>query len=140
MNRAARLLGFDNYNKAINEMINSSGDTVKVLGILADYHHQGLQKAIDPMIFRLRKDMRDAYSIKISTGNMTGTLSAIEKTWRTFFPSDPFNYFFLDELFDSQYKSDKQFGKLFGMFSLLAICIACFGVAGIICLQCFTTQ
>ena len=129
--RAARLLGFENNNKAINEMINSSGDTVKILGIVTDYHHQGLQKPIDPMIFRLRKDNRDAYSIKISTSNMSGTLSAIEKTWNQFFPSDPFNYFFLDELFDSQYKSDKQFGKLFGLFSLLAICIACFGLLGL---------
>ena len=63
--RAARLLGFENNDKAINEMIDSSGDTVKILGIVTDYHHQGLQKAIDPMIFRLRKDNRDAYSIKI---------------------------------------------------------------------------
>jgi putative ABC transport system permease protein len=129
--KAARLLGFENNGKAINEMINSSGDTVKVLGIVADYHHQGLQKVIDPMIFRLRHDMRDAYSIKISTGNMSETIAAIEKTWNGFFPTDPFNYFFLDELFDSQYKSDKQFGKLFGMFSLLAICIACFGLLGL---------
>ncbi len=129
--KAARLLGFENNNKAINEMITSSGDTVKVLGIVADYHHQGLQKLIDPMIFRLRHDMRDAYSIKISTDNMSGTIAAIEKTWNGFFPADPFNYFFLDELFDNQYKADKQFGKLFGLFSLLAICIACFGLLGL---------
>jgi putative ABC transport system permease protein len=129
--QAARMLGFDDYNKAVNEMINSSGDTVKVLGIVANYHHQGLQKVIDPMIFRLRQDNRDAYSIKISTGNLSKTLAAIEKTWNAFFPSDPFNYFFLDELFDSQYKSDKQFGKMFALFSVLAICIACFGLLGL---------
>jgi putative ABC transport system permease protein len=129
--QAARLLGFDDYNKALREMINSAGDTVKVLGIVANYHHQGLQKVIDPMIFRLRMDNRDAYSIKISTGNLNKTLSAIEKTWNAFFPSDPFNYFFLDELFDSQYKSDKQFGKMFALFSALAICIACFGLLGL---------
>jgi putative ABC transport system permease protein len=129
--QAARLLGFEDNSRAVNEMINSAGDTVKVLGIVAGYHHQGLQKMIDPMIFRLRHDNRDAYSIKISTGNLNKTISAIEKTWNSFFPSDPFNYFFLDELFDSQYKSDKQFGRLFGMFSALAICIACFGLLGL---------
>jgi putative ABC transport system permease protein len=129
--QAARMLGFDDYNKALYEKINSAGDTVKVLGIVADYHHQGLQKVIDPMIFRLRQDNRDAYSIKISTGNLSKTISEIEKTWNVFFPSDPFNYFFLDELFDSQYKSDKQFGKMFALFSVLAICIACFGLLGL---------
>jgi putative ABC transport system permease protein len=129
--RAARLLGFDNNEQAVKERINSSGDTVKVVGIVADYHHQGLQKMIDPMIFRLRKDIRDAYSIKISTAHVTATIAGIEKIWNNNFPSDPFNYYFLDELFDSQYKSDKQFGQLFGLFSSLAICIACFGLLGL---------
>jgi putative ABC transport system permease protein len=129
--KAARLLGFKDNSSAVNELINSSGDTVKILGIVADYHHLGLQKALDPMIFRLMLDVRDAYSIKISTGNLPVTLAGIEKTWNKYFPADPFNYYFLDELFDSQYKSDKQFGKLFGLFSVLAICIACFGLLGL---------
>ena len=92
--RAARLLGFEDYNKAINEMINSSGDTVKVLGIVADYHHQGLQKAIDPMIFRLRKDMRDAYSIKISTGNLTEPFQQLKKHGIGFSHLTPSTIFF----------------------------------------------
>jgi putative ABC transport system permease protein len=129
--KAARLLGFKDNSSAVNELIKSSGDTVKVLGVVADYHHLGLQKPIDPMIFRLMLDMRDAYSIKVSTGNLPATLAGIEKTWSKYFPADPFNYYFLDELFDNQYKSDKQFGKLFGLFSLLAICIACFGLLGL---------
>lgn len=129
--KASRLLGYKDNTSVINEMINSSGDTVKVLGVVADYHHLGLQKTIDPMIFRLMLDVRDACSIKVSTGNLPVTLAAIEKTWNKYFPADPFNYYFLDELFDGQYKADRQFGKLFGLFSLLAICIACFGLLGL---------
>ncbi len=127
----ARLLGFGDINKAVNENIVSAGDTVKILGIVADYHHQGLQKAIDPMIFRLQPNSRNAYSIKMSTGNINTTIAAIQKTWNKHFPSDPFNYYFLDELFDQQYKADKQFGEVFGLFAFLAILIACFGLLGL---------
>src|SRR4029077_16421528 len=104
---------------------------VKVLGIVANYHHQGLQKEIQPMIFRLRPDNRNAYSVKMGTGHLPGTIAAIKKTWNKHFPADPFNYYFLDELFDQQYKADKQFGQVFGLFAFLAILIACFGLLGL---------
>ncbi len=129
--KAAQLLGFEDMSKAENENILSRGDTVKILGILANYHHQGLQKEIDPMIFRLDPNNRNAYSLKIATGNINGTLANIQKTWNKYFPADPFNYYFLDELFDQQYKADKQFGDIFGLFAFLAILIACFGLLGL---------
>ena len=84
---AARLLGFEDISKAVNENIVSAGDTVKILGIVANYHHQGLQKAIDPMIFRLSPNSRDAYSVKIATGNIQPTIANIEKIWNKHFPA-----------------------------------------------------
>ena len=128
---AARLLGFDDMGKAVNEKIVSAGDTVKILGIVANYHHQGLQKAIDPMIFRLMPYSKNTYSVKITTGNIQATITNIEKIWNKHFPADPFNYYFLDELFDQQYKADQQFGEVFGLFAFLAILIACFGLLGL---------
>jgi putative ABC transport system permease protein len=128
---AAKLLGFDDFSKAINEKFFSAGDTVTLLAIVSDYHHQGLQKPIDPMIFRLVPNARDAYSIKMKTGDVQGTITAVQKAWNKFFPSDPFNYYFLDELFDQQYRADQRFGKIFGLFAFLAIIIACFGLLGL---------
>jgi putative ABC transport system permease protein len=128
---AAKLLGFEDFNKAINEKFFSARDTVTLLGIVNNYHHQGLQKAIDPMIFRLRPNARQAYSLKIKTSNVPATIASVQKTWSKFFPADPFNYYFLDDLFDQQYKADQSFGKIFGLFAFLAIIIACFGLLGL---------
>jgi putative ABC transport system permease protein len=124
-------LGFSDYEKAVNEKIFSGGDTVTIAGIVADYHHLGLQKPIDPMVFRLRPNTRNAYSIKIDATNVSATIAAIDKIWSTHFPADPFNYYFLDNLFDQQYKADQTFGKVFGLFAFLAILIACFGLLGL---------
>ncbi|MES1218364.1 MAG: FtsX-like permease family protein, partial [Bacteroidota bacterium] len=128
---AAKRLGFTDYTKSINAPFISAGDTVKLLGILADYHHQGLQKAIEPMVFRLRPNNRGSYSIKAETASLATTIPAIEKIWNKHFPNDPFSYYFLDESFDQQYKEDKLFGKVFGIFASLAILIACFGLLGL---------
>jgi putative ABC transport system permease protein len=129
--KAAKQLGFTDYSKSINEPFFSAGDTVKLLGILADYHHQGLQKAIEPMIFRLTPDVRGSYSVKVETASLATSIPGIEKIWNKYFPNDPFSYYFLDESFDQQYREDKLFGKLFGLFASIAILIACFGLLGL---------
>jgi putative ABC transport system permease protein len=128
--RAVQVLGFKNDADAIDKKIRRGGDTVTVIGVIADYHHQGLQKAIEPMVVLLRPDQRSFYSIKI-TSNPRQTIAAIEKRWNKYFPDDPFNYIFLDESFAQQYKADIRFGKVFGLFASLAILIACFGLLGL---------
>ena len=54
-----------------------------------------------------------------------------EEEWKAMFPGNPFIHFFLDEHYNQQYQSDQQFGKVFGIFSTLAIVIACLGLFGL---------
>jgi putative ABC transport system permease protein len=127
---AARLLGFASPQKAVEGYV-IRRDTLKIVGVVSDYHHQGLQKAIDPMIILLRPNSRNYYSIKVQTADIQKTIAAVNKSWNKYFPTDPFNYFFLDESFNRQYKADMLFGKVFGVFSFLAILIASFGLLGL---------
>jgi putative ABC transport system permease protein len=106
-------------------------DTLAVIGVVSNYHHQGLQKAIDPMIFLLTPNTRSFYSLKIETSHLQPLMAGITRTWNKYFPADPINYFFLDETFNEQYKSDRLFGKVFAVFAFLAILIACFGLLGL---------
>jgi putative ABC transport system permease protein len=129
--KALAVLGFPNAAAAIGQKINSGRDTNTVAGVLADYHHQGLQKAIEPMIFRLTPNTRNYYSVKVETANLPTTIAAIKKNWDKYFPADPFSYSFLDDTFSEQYKADILFGKVFSIFAFLAILIACFGLLGL---------
>ncbi len=79
----------------------------------------------------LRPEIRNYYSVKMGQDNIHQTVASIEKIWSKYFPSDPFNYFFLDDSFNRQYKSDEMFGSIFSIFALLAILIACFGLSGL---------
>ncbi|MEP7269436.1 MAG: FtsX-like permease family protein, partial [Saprospiraceae bacterium] len=127
----AKELGFTNMQEAINKKISRGGDTLTIIGIVASYHHQGLQKSMDPMIMLLRPNARSFYSVKINGKKTTAVLAQIQSEWNQFFPSDPFNYFFLSESYNEQYKGEILFGKVFGIFALLGIIIACFGLLGL---------
>ncbi|HEY4323103.1 MAG TPA: ABC transporter permease [Mucilaginibacter sp.] len=125
---AAKLLGFKKPADALNEKIGYYRDSIKIIGVVADFHQMGLNQSINPIIFMLKPEAKNFYSIKLNTPNTSQTITSVEKVWARHFPADPFNFFFLNQSFDNQYKADIQFGKVFGIFSVLAICIACFGL------------
>jgi putative ABC transport system permease protein len=126
-----RLLGFDTPEEAINESIFFWGDTLRIVGVLKNFHHESVKKAFEPLIFRYAPAPQGAYSVKISTTDVAGTMREMEDLWKEIFPGNPFNYQFLDEFFDRQYQADRQFGKVFTLFSLLATFIACLGLFGL---------
>jgi putative ABC transport system permease protein len=75
-------------------------------------------------------------SIKTPASNANATVALVKSNWDRFFPGNTFEYFFLDEHFDQQYKADQRFGQVFGLFTILAIVVACLGLFG---LASFTT-
>jgi len=128
--QALKQFGFSSAQNAIGKKI-SSGDTLTVIGVVQSFHHMGLQKPIDPQLITLRLDAHDAYSVKLQTKDLQGTIAAVKAAWSKYFPNDPFSYFFLDDEFNAQYQADQRFGEMFTIFSLLAILIACFGLVGL---------
>lgn len=128
--RAVEMFGFKNAQEALNSKLRR-GDTLTIVGVVSNYHQQGLQKVIDPMMILFIPNMSNYYSLKMSTGDLRASIASIEKTWNKYFPADPFNYFFLDDSFNNQYKADTRFGAVFGLFAGLAIIIACFGLLGL---------
>jgi len=66
-----------------------------------------------------------------SLENLDAGGSFIEDTWKSFFPDEPFDYYFFDEQLNASYWSEQRMGDLFTYFSLLAIFIACLGLYGL---------
>lgn len=129
--QAAKLLGYTTPAEALNGFVRRNRDTLKITGVVSNFHHEGLQKQIQPMIFLLLPNARNYYSLKIESGNVQRTISTVQGIWNKYFPAEPMDYFFLDESFNKQYKGDMLFGKVFGTFAILAILIACFGLMGL---------
>ncbi len=124
-------MGFKSMEEALEEKIYFWGDTFKIVGVLKDYHHESLKKDIEPLIFRLIPDATSFYSVKIKSENMAQTIQRAEEKFKHHFPGNPFQFFFLDQYYNQQYQADQQFGKVFGVFAMLAIFIACLGLFGL---------
>lgn len=127
---AVAKLGYESPQQAVNAKIRRN-DTLTIVGVVKNFHQEGLRRTIEPQIILLRPNTRSAYSVKLESADMTKTIAAVKKVWDDHFPQDPFNYYFLDEVYDQQYKADRLYGKVFTIFSFLAILIACFGLLGL---------
>lgn len=128
---AARLLGFDTSEAALEGRIVWGDGTRPIIGVVEDYHVASLKESVDPMMFLLRPNTRSYYTMQVNTADLPATLATLEAEWNRVFPGNPFEYFFLDSFFDQQYRSDRLFGRVFGLFAMLAIAIACLGLFGL---------
>ena len=130
--KAMHQMGFDKPEQAIGKRIDFWGKTYTIVGIVENFHQQSLRDAYDALIFRCIPDLRNQVSVKISTGNVQHTVETLKANWKTYFPNDQFDYFFLDQHFNEQYKADQRFGQVFGIFTFIAILVACLGLFGLV--------
>jgi putative ABC transport system permease protein len=107
-----------------------------VVGVVKDYHQNSLYDAIEPLMIVLNDDNNYIF-VRTREGNIRESLTGLEKVWKEVNPNNPFEYQFLDQDFDSQYRADEKRSQIFTAFSGLTIAIACLGLLG---LAAFTTE
>jgi len=127
---AARLLGYKTPAEALGRDFSQWGRKGKIIGVLKDFHYQSLQQPILPLVMRYEPWFA-WISVKVSAPNLQKTIQAIGDKWTRIIPNRPFEYNFLDEFFDRQYRAQNRFGRLFFNFALLAIFISCLGLLGL---------
>lgn len=134
--KAVELLGFTKPEEALNRRIDFWGGKYTIIGVAKDFHQQSLRQDYDAVILRCIPDVKGPVSIKIKGADAASVIATVKREWNQFFPGNTFEYFFLDEHFNDQYKADQRFGSVFTLFTCLAILVACLGLFG---LASFTT-
>ncbi|MFC2133204.1 ABC transporter permease [Bacteroidota bacterium] len=123
-NPASEILGqriISGYNQRENEII----------GVTKNFHYMGLQNKVEPLIIEFSPVRLRTITLTINTNALDETIGFIEAKWNELFPRNPFEYYFLDEVFDRQYQKELQQQKMFSIFSFLALLIACMGLLGL---------
>jgi putative ABC transport system permease protein len=129
---ASKVLGFTSPNDAINKMIQGAGFNCRVIGILRDYHQESLQYKYDPIVFYPEQPINmSQYSLKLNTKNLNQVLAQTKQVWSKRFQQSPFQFFFLDDHFNEQYKNDRLFSTILWWFTILAIIVASLGLFGL---------
>ena len=134
--KAIEQLGFNKPEEALNKRIDFWGGQYTIVGVTENFHQQSLHEAYEPLILRLIPDVNGYLSVKTNAAQAGKTINVVKAEWSKFFPGNTFEYFFLDDHFNDQYKADQRFGQVFGLFTGLAILVACMGLFG---LASFTT-
>jgi putative ABC transport system permease protein len=128
---AVRMLGYHTPQDAIGRDFSQWGRKGKVIGVVKDFHYQSLRQEIRPLSMRIEPGGCSMISVKVNTGDLKKTIASIEQSWKTIIPYRPFSYFFVDDMFDRQYRAEDRFGRLFLYFALLAVFISCLGLFGL---------
>jgi putative ABC transport system permease protein len=126
---ALELLGFEEPEKAINEKIMIRGLENTIIGVIENFHQESPRLDFEPQIFRLAQRFNGYFSVKLAnTSDFKKIHKEIEAQYKEFFPGNPFDYYYLEDYYKNQYKSEVRFGKVFGVFSLLALFITSLGI------------
>ncbi len=139
LNRAAlRVLGFPSAEAAVDESLVFGGtegrrtvDT-RIVGVVDDFHIESLKIPTRPTLYLCAPTNRMTYySFRLAANRIQPSVAQLGALWKDLYPDSPFDYFFLDQKFNEQYKAERQFSRVFGLFTGLAIIIACLGLFGL---------
>ncbi|HZY79133.1 MAG TPA: ABC transporter permease [Cyclobacteriaceae bacterium] len=119
-----------NEDQAIGKQVWGVGRRGKIIGVVKDFNYKSLHEKVEPVMMALTNYV-GRISIRVESGDLTSTVDRIQKKWNEMIPYLPFDYQFLDVMFDNQYKADQQLNKTAGVFTGLAIFIGCLGLLGL---------
>ncbi|MEO8590547.1 MAG: ABC transporter permease [Flavobacteriales bacterium] len=123
----------DDPGKVIGERMDTPNGNESVIGIAKDFSFDPLFKAVQPFVFDMAA-ANDRYQwirylyLRLEAGDPAPVIAAAREKWNARTTEFPFEYQFLDEQLDGQYEAQGRLAKLIGIFSLLAVFIACLGL------------
>jgi len=107
---------------------------LKIIGVIKDFNIESMHEAITPVCFTVNGGGGgDQFAtVRLTGKDIPVTIRAIEKVWEKFTSNMPFQYDFFTDRWNSLYSTEMKTGKIFLIFSFLAIFIACIGLIGLV--------
>ena len=106
-------------------------ESYPIIGVVSDFHLKSLHDQIEPFAYFIGGTGAGLAAVRIRSDDVPGVLADLETTWAQFVPDKPFKYTFLEDDLAALYRAEEQTRTLFGVFSVLAIVIACLGLFGL---------
>lgn len=135
---AVKTYGFGTPEEAIGHPIHWEewiGDSIKrgeVVGVVKDFHFKSLREQMSPVVMHIYPQVFYTLTLRVKGDNLPATIAQTRSTYENLITDQPFSYKFLDENFDTMYKSEEKLSGLFSLFTGLAIVVACMGLFGLV--------
>ncbi|HEX5152687.1 MAG TPA: ABC transporter permease [Parafilimonas sp.] len=132
---AAKAFGWNNVTAIGKTVIRQNSDKgsnfpFHVIGVVKNFNFKSLHEAISPLYMTLQPE--GGLIFKIKTTDVTGLLATMKKQWESYKAEEPFEYSFMDDLFNKTYSTEQKTGNILNLFSILTIFVACLGLFGLV--------
>ncbi|HZY80021.1 MAG TPA: ABC transporter permease [Cyclobacteriaceae bacterium] len=130
--QAVRTLGWETPIDAIGQRLGCLGKDGTVVGVVKDFHFQGLQNALSPIILEVAASKFNVFSVSFAGGNsLNSMIEVVRSEWNKAFPEKVFEFRFLDETLQNNYSNEQRMVSMMQVFSILAILISGLGLFGL---------
>ena len=115
----------------VGERFRFMGTEGKIIGVMKNFHYQPLQNKIEPLALMVSPERINYALVRLNPEDISDSIKSLESTWEKIIPSCPFEFRFLDEIFDRMYRTEERMGSLLKYFAFLAVFVACLGLFGL---------
>ncbi len=133
---AALAFGKDDYNEIIGKTLYDSDnneDIGEVVGIIDGYFQNSLEQEVKPTIFNCDQEGYFIF-MRIRNANLQEEVKKVKREFQKNFKDQYFEYFFLDDYFNTQYKAHIRLFRCFFLFSIMAVIITSLSLFGLVML------
>jgi putative ABC transport system permease protein len=130
---AVAAFGWNSPEDALGKRLRTGfgGRVNPIIGVTKNFHYRGLQNEVEPLIMEFQPDVFRYITLTLDISSLKESMAFVESQWKILFAGKPYESFFLDTDFDRQYRADEQVGRIFSIFTVLGLFIACLGLLGL---------
>jgi putative ABC transport system permease protein len=118
------------WKSGLGKSIDGWGHKGKVIGVVKNFYFKSLHNVIEPLVMVYNTFPVNNMSLKIKPHD----LPVVQELFKKSFPDLAFDFSFIDDIVDKQYRKDKITSTLFSGFTMLAIFVSCLGLYGLVAL------
>ncbi len=123
---------FMNLKDPVGKTLRWGNSQRTIIGVVEDMLIQSPYKPVSPSLFHLSEEQQNVFILKLNPDvSVKESLAKIESVFRSYNPSRPFKFDFVDEAFTEKFGNEKRIGKLATLFAILAVFISCLGLFGL---------
>lgn len=128
---SAKALGLTATEAIGRKVMRAQSDTIyrEIIGVVKDYNFTSLHQNIEPLIISYGRPRELVF--KLGGGNLNDAIAGIEKRWDSYGSGFPMEWTFLSDEMKDLYQRELVQGKIFTIFSIVAVFIACLGILGL---------
>lgn len=112
--------------------MDTDGTTVDIIGVVKDFHFDSMHDEIEAMMLHTFNYNSIWYMlVKAEVGQMAAVLEHCEKVWKEVVPEYSWDYTFMSEILEGQYKDEDRWSRVIAYAAAIAILLSCLGLMGI---------